>query len=390
MNIIEITVPGSKSLTNRAIIMASLSNGLSKISNISNSVDSQIMIKALRKLGVKIRNNKNGLLIIGNKSFFPEFNGNINVGNAGTVARFLTALITLVPGKVVIKKSERMKIRPMKELADVLKKIKTGKVSIRGDISSQFVSALLMISPVLDKGLAINIIGQKVSDSYIDMTINLMKKFGVKVKKINGNKFIIKKQSYRQTNYVIEGDLSAASYFLGIAAVTGKKIRVNVDPKSIQGDVKFVDILEKMGCKVTKNFKKSWIMVEGSKKLNGVRVNMNLMPDTAQTLAVVAAFAEGKTTISGLSTLKVKETDRLLALKKELGKMKIKSEITKDSIEIEGGTPQRTTIETYDDHRMAMAFAVAKSRIPELIIKNPEVVSKSFPEFWKRFNLIKI
>lgn len=387
MKTIEITIPGSKSLTNRAIIMASLSNGLSKIKNISNSKDSQIMIKAMRKLGVKIKKNKNELQIIGNKGVFPKFSGAINVRSAGTAARFLTALVTLVPGKAVIKKSERMKMRPMKELSNALNKVRTGKVSVRGDISSQFISSLLMITPALDKGLVINITGRKISSSYINMTIDLMKKFGVKVEKNNNKKFTIKKQLYRQTNCVVESDLSGASYFFAAAAVTGKSIKVkNVNLDSVQGDRFFPDLLKKMGCEVKKNIEENWIEVKGPKILKGITVDMINMPDTAQTLAVVAAFAKGKTIITGLSTLKMKETDRLLALKNELNKMKIKSKITNDSITVIGGNPKKAVIETYEDHRMAMAFAVAKLKIPELKIKNPGVVKKSFPEFWEKFN----
>ena len=159
----------------------------------------------------------------------------------------------------------------------------------------------------------------------------------------------------------------------------------NINFSSEQGDLIFPDLLKKMGCKVKKNIKKGWIEVRRSKVLKGIEVNMSEMPDTAQTLAVVAAFAKGNTTIAGLSTLKMKETDRLKALKNELNKMKIKCEITGESIKIEGGIPQKAVIETYRDHRMAMAFAVAKLRISELIIKNPEVVKKSFPEFWKKW-----
>ena len=388
MKILEITVPGSKSLTNRAIMMASLSSGISKITNVSNSLDSQIMVKAMKKLGVKIKATKNQLQITGNQGVFEEFNGSIDVGSAGTVARFLTALITLVPGRVTIKKSKRMNKRPMKELIDALKTVKTGKTSLRGNISSQFISSLLMIAPVLKKGLVIKITGKLVSRSYVDMTINLLNKFGIKVINKQHKQLVIEKnQKYKQVVCSIEGDASGASYFWAIAAVTGQKIKVkNISPRSLQGDVKFADILVKMGCKVTKDSKKSWIMVEGLEKLNGVSVNMSLMPDTAQTLSIVAAFAKGKTIITGLSTLKIKETDRLWALKQELNKMKIKSEITKDSIKIEGGNPQKAVIETYGDHRMAMAFAVAKKRIPGLIIKNPEVVKKSFPEFWNLFD----
>lgn len=390
MKTIEITVPGSKSLTNRAIVMASLSDGLSKINNISNSLDSLIMIKAMKKLGIKIRKTKNELQIIGNQGVFPKFNGKINVGDAGTAARFLTAIITLVPGKVVLIKSKRMKERPIKELTEALKTVKTGKVAIRGDVSSQFISALIMTAPILDKGLVINITGRKISGSYINMTIGLMKKFGVKVEKNKQNKFIIKKQSIISTDYAVESDLSGASYFFAVAAVTGKTVKVkNINLDSFQGDLKFPDLLEKMGCQVRKNIKEKSIEITGPKILRGINVNMSNMPDTAQTLAVVASFAKGKTKITGLSTLKIKETDRLRALKNELNKMKIKSEVTNDSITITGGNPQKAVIETYGDHRMAMAFAVAKLKIPKLIIKNPEVVKKSFPDFWEKYNLIK-
>jgi len=385
----EITVPGSKSLTNRAIILASLSNGTSKISNISNSLDSQIMIEAMKKLEVKITLGKDKLLIDGNKGIFPEFNGEINVGDAGTVVRFLTAIITLVPGKVILIKSKRMNERPIKELTEVLTNVKTGKVTIRGDISSQFISALMMIAPIFDKGLVINITGRKISGSYINMTIDLMRKFGVKVEKDKENKFIIKKQSFISADYIVESDLSGASYFFAAGAITGNVIKVkNINFKSEQGDLIFPDLLKKMGCHVKKNIKEGWIEVKGPRILRGISVNMENMPDTAQTLAVVAAFAKGKTKITGLSTLKIKETDRLFALKNELNKMGIKSEITNDSIEVEGGVPQKAVIEAYGDHRMVMAFAVAKLRIPGLKIKNPEVVSKSFPDFWKKFNLI--
>lgn len=390
MKTMEITVPGSKSLTNRAIVLAALSNGISRISNISHSLDSQIMIQAMKKLGVKISVGKDELLIHGNKGIFPKFNGKINVGDAGTVARFLTAIITLAPGKVSLIKSKRMKERPMEELTEALKTIRAGEVSIRGDISSQFISALLMIAPILDEGLVINIIGKKISGSYINMTIDLMKKFGVKVKKNIQNKFTVKKQIILPTNYVVESDLSGASYFFAAGAITGNAVRVkNINFESEQGDLIFPDLLGRMGCKVKKNIKKGWVEVKRSKILKGIDVNMSEMPDTAQTLAVVAAFAKGKTIISGLSTLRMKETDRLNALKNELNKMKIKCEITGDSISIEGGTPQKAVIETYGDHRMAMAFAVAKLRVPELEIKNPEVVKKSFPDFWDKFDLIK-
>jgi len=386
MKTIEITVPGSKSLTNRALIMASLADGISVIKGCSKSDDSLVMVKALKKLGIIITEKNNELKIIGNNGKFRSFIGHLNVGNAGTTMRFLTSLATLVPGRIMINKSKRLKERPLKELVEALRNIRTGKVSISGNISSQFITALMMIAPVLDKGLIINITGRKISSSYIDMTIDLMKKFGVKVEKISSRKFIIKKQPYKKTEYTVESDLSGASYFFAAAAIMGKTIKIkNVNPDSVQGDRFFPDLLKKMGCRVRKNIKEKWIEVKAPKILRGINADMINMPDTAQTLAVVAAFAKGKTKITGLSTLKIKETDRLLALKKELGKMKIKSKVTDDSITIIGGSPQKAVIETYGDHRMAMAFAVAKLKVKGLTIKNPEVVNKSFPEFWKKF-----
>ena len=217
-----------------------------------------------------------------------------------------------------------------------------------------------------------------------------MEKFGVRTINKQYRKFVTEKgQKYSVVDYKVEGDASGASYFWGIAAVTGQSIRVkNINPLSKQGDIRFPELLEKMGCQVRKNIKDCWIEVKGPKTLRGINTNMNVMPDTAQTLTVVAAFAKGKTKITGLKTLKIKETDRLLALKNELTKMGIKVLTTDDSITVSGGNPKNTVIETYGDHRMAMAFAVAKSKIPELVIKNPKVVDKSFPEFWKIFKQI--
>lgn len=382
-----VNIPGSKSLTNRALIMASLSDGKSVIKNYSKSNDSIVLIKALKKLKIEIIENDNELKITGNMGEFKPFNGRLDVEEAGTAMRFLTSLVVLVPGRVSLTGSKRLMERPINELKEALLKIKAGEVSIKGDISSQFISSLLMIAPVLEKGLKIKIIGKLVSRSYIDMTIDLMKKFGVRVKNNKYKSFLVKNQKIISTDYLVEGDASGASYFWAIAAVTGCQIKVkNINPDSVQGDVKFPDILKKMSCRVVKNTKENWIMVKGPKKLKPVMVDMSLMPDTAQSLAVVAAFARGTTKISGLSTLRIKETDRLKALQTELSKMKIESKIDESSIAIKGGQPYGAIIETYNDHRMAMAFAVAGTKISGVIINNPEVVGKSFPEFWEKFN----
>lgn len=384
-----ITIPGSKSLTNRALILAALADGKSVIKNFSKCNDSQVMIKALKKLKIEIIEKDNQLIVIGNGGKFKTFNGFLDVGEAGTTYRFLTALTVLIPGKVSFIGSKRLMERPIDELKKALLQLKKGKVSIKGGISSQFISALLMIAPVLPLGLIINIEGNLVSKSYIDMTIDILKKFGVKVLNKKYKQLIVKHQKIKPIEYTVEADASGASYFFAIAAVTGKTIRViDLNPLSKQGDIKFPDLLEKMGCLVKKNTKNSWIEVKGRKNLKAIEVDMNLMPDTAPTLAVVASFIKGKTKITGLSTLKNKESDRLQALKNELNKIGIRTIITDNSITIFGGNPKQAEIETYNDHRIAMAFAVAKSRIPEIKIKNPDVVKKSFPDFWEKFTQI--
>ncbi len=385
-----IKIPGSKSLTNRALIIGSIAGGISTIENFSKCDDSMVLIKALQKLGVKITVFGNKLTVVGNGGKFKHFKGILDVKEAGTALRFLTALTHFVPGKVTFKGSKRLMERPIKDLKRSLAGLGTGKITIKGDISSQFISAILMVSPLVRKGLTIKVAGDLVSKSYVDMTIDIMKKFGVKVKNDHYKKLVVgKNQSYEAIDYLVESDASGASYFWAIAAVTGKAIRVtNVDPVSSQGDVKFPDLLEKMGCLVRKNIEKKWIEVKGPRQLQGIRADMSLMPDTAQTLAVVAAFSKGVTVITGLGTLKVKETDRLAALKNELGKIGIKSSVTTDSIMVMGGCPKKAVVETYGDHRMAMAFAVANAKVPGLEIKNSSVVSKSFPEFWTQFRQV--
>ncbi len=370
----EINMPGSKSLTNRALIIASIANGVSILKNVSKSADSEVLVQALKKLGVTIIKNAHEIKIIGNGGNFKSTNCQINVGEAGTAMRFLTSLVALIPGQIKLIGSKRLMERPINELKEALKKIKTGKVLIRGNISSQFISSLMMIASVLKKGLEINITGELVSRSYVDMTIDLLNKFGVKVINNNYKTILIKNQKIIATHYEVEGDASGASYFWALAAITKSQINIkNVSVQSVQGDAKFRQLAKKIS-QLNKN----------------TTVDMSLMPDSAQTLAVLAAFRQGKTKITGLSTLKVKETDRLVALKNELNRMGIKSEITNSSITIFGGQLKAATIETYGDHRMAMAFAVAGAKISGIKIKNPEVVNKSFPDYFQKLNYLGI
>jgi len=406
----EVAMPGSKSFTNRALVMAALSRGESHITGYSDSDDSEILIRALKKVGVKIIKTKKQIIIQGNGGIFKEFNGAINLGMAGTAMRFFTALACLIPGKIILDGHERMRQRPMAELVNGLRKLgakirylekqgcpplkitksikRGGVVSMNGGVSSQYFTALLLIAPVLESGLAIKVTGQQVSKSYIDMSISGLKDFDVKVKNENYQKYLVSpKEHYQAARYVVESDASGASYFWAMAAISQSKIKVkNINPASLQGDIKFADLLKKMGCAVVKNKKEKWIEVEGIGELRGISADMEQMPDTAQTLAVVAAFAKGQTKITGLSTLKNKETNRLLALQRELAKMNIRTKIGADYIIIEGGQPKGAEIETYNDHRMAMAFAVAGARVPGVKILNPKVVAKSFPDFWSKLN----
>ncbi len=412
-----VAIPGSKSDTNRALVIAAFSNGRTTLTGISESDDSKLLIKALRQLGVGFEYlSKDSIRVQGLGGRFKPFYGEINCGIAGTTSRFLAAVCSLVPGNFILTGEKKMLERPMKDLFDALQALgveleylgkvghlpvrfnnrehllkiqKTNQISIRGDVSSQFFTALLLISPILPYGLEISVVGNQVSKSYIDMTQSILSDFGVQMINQNYTKYIVKpNQSYTPQEYQIEGDASGCSYFWSIAAITGQEIEVtNIDPSTAQGDVGFVDILEKMGCKVSKDTSKKSIAVCGPRSLSDLRsvdVNMENMPDTAQSMAVVAAFAKGTTKITGLSTLKDKETNRLEATKTELAKMGIVVEIGNDWMTIVGGEPGPAEIATYNDHRMAMSFAVAGTKIDGVIIQNPEVVSKSFPEFWDK------
>jgi len=340
-----VPIEGSKSYTNRALIIASLAKGKSILLSPSISNDSKVLIQALITLGVSIKNKVDGSIeIMGNEGKFVAQNISLNVGQAGTAMRFLTALSALVPGIVCLDGSSRMRQRPIGELTAALTQlgvritfsssdgfppltvnggiIKKNMVTMSGKVSSQFITALLLVGPCISGGLTIEICDEQISKSYIDMTIDSMKQFGVTVINDNYKRYIVPDSSeYRAQQYTVEGDASGASYLFGIAAVSGSSVTVsNINPLSSQGDIHFVDILEKMGCNVVRDTKKNTISVTGPSRLRSVVINMESMPDTAQTLAVVASFAKGTTIITGLSTLKVKETDRLEAIKNELKK----------------------------------------------------------------------
>ena len=380
-----VQVPGSKSISNRVLLMGALAEGKSKFFGILESDDTRYMRDALEKLG-KPKN-----------ASFPNKKADLFLGNAGTVMRSLTAVLCLGSGEYILRGEPRMHERPIKDLADALRtlganieylendgcpplKIKAnglngGEVHIKGNISSQFLSALLIAAPYCKEPLEIIVDGELISKPYVYMTIRLMEKFGIKVENSDYKSFKIEKGFYKAQTLEIEGDASSASYFWAGAAITkGDIIVKGIEKDSLQGDVKFLEALEKMGT-----------------ELNGITINANLFPDAAMTICPVACYAKGKTKITGIASWKVKETDRISAMANELRKVGAEVITGDDFIEIvPPEVIKPATIETYNDHRMAMCFSLLSLNSPnkkgaEITILNPSCVNKTFPEYFKEF-----
>lgn len=412
----SLEVLGSKSYTNRALVTAALASGTSTISSASISTDSEAMVAALRLLGVTIDEHEEThgttLTVEGVGGAFKPYRGEINVGPAGTTMRFLTALCAGIPGAdITLAGSERMHARPIAELVTALRSLgaeieylgsegcpplrirskshlKGGAITMNGTVSSQFISAILLTSPLNTSKLTLEIGGEQISKSYIDMTLQSMRDFGVTITNDSYKKYTyLPGKIYTPRQFQVEGDASGASYLWGLAAVSQGKVTVkNINPNSAQGDIHFPEVLMRMGCSVSSDARS--ITVSGPKVLKGIDIDMSSMPDTAQTLATVAAFAQGTTVMRGLSTLRVKETDRIAALHTELAKVGVHSEAGPDYLVVHGatpasGAPHGARIKTYDDHRMAMSFAILAAKIPGIEIEEPHVVDKSFPTFWK-------
>ncbi len=402
----ELEAPKSRSYSNRALAISALAKGKSKLKNALTCDDTTYMIEGLKKLGIKITKSKDEITVDGcNGKIMPE-EDEIYTGNSGTTMRFLTAISALSEKTVKLTGDSRMKERPIGELGNALNElgvkiittnghppvtatgqIKGGKTSINGAVSSQFVSAILMVAPYAEKEVTLSIEGELTSKPYIDSTIECMECFNGIVKNNNYKQFKIdNKRKYLAKKFIIEGDYSNSSYFWAAAAITKKTVRITgLNPKSKQGDRNFIKVLERMGCKTISG--KGWIEVTGA-ELKGIDIDMNSMPDTVQTLAVVAAFAKGKTTIKNIHNLRVKETDRIKALANELKKIGADAKEGEDHIEIIPQALHANEINTYNDHRMAMSFAIAGLELDGMVIKGAECVSKTFPEFFseiKRF-----
>ena len=401
-----VAAPPSKSYTNRAYIVAALANGRVRLENPLFSDDTRYMREALHQFGIPVEEEEQAATVQGQGGVLKVPGREVFIGNAGTTMRFLATFSTLAPGVTRLTGDERMQERPIEDLLACLRQMRLkaqsvnnnecppieihggkpqgGSVTLAGDKSSQYLTSLLLSAPYFQNDTVINIEGELTSKSYVDITLDIMQTFGVSVLNEFYQKFTVPAgQRYRAQSYAVEGDASSASYFFAAAAVTGGEISVtHLNPDSVQGDIHFPDALEQMGCEVKRSGEK--ITVFGN-PLRGITIHMNNMPDVVQTLAVVALFAEGKTTMTGIKNLRIKETDRIAALANELTRLGASVEAGEDFIIIEPGTHRPAEVETYDDHRMAMSFAVAGLGIPGVKIKNPRCVDKSFPDFFERF-----
>jgi len=406
-----VTLPGSKSLSNRILLLAALAKGETRISNLLDSDDVRHMLKALTLLGVQIRlsGNKTDCVVQG-KAGPLDFDGALSLflGNAGTAMRPLTAVLAASRGEFELTGEPRMSERPINDLVDCLRtagaqiqytgpdgfpplkihgtRLGGGRVSIRGNISSQFLTAMLMVAPLCDDDLEIVVEGELVSKPYILITLDIMARFGVKVENYAYQRFVVRAgQSYvAPGDIMVEGDASSASYFLAAAAIAGGTVRVNgTGLSSVQGDAKFADVLQQMGAKV--RWGDTWIEVSKG-ELHGVDVDLNHIPDAAMTIATTALFAKGPTAIRNIHNWRVKETDRLSAMATELRKVGATVEEGEDYIVIT--PPARilpATIDTYDDHRMAMCFSLAAFGESAITINDPGCTSKTFPHYFDLF-----
>tara|TARA_B110000444_G_C18837094_1_gene596658 strand:+ start:687 stop:1979 length:1293 start_codon:yes stop_codon:yes gene_type:complete len=414
----EINLPGSKSISNRALLLAALANGITRVSNLLDSDDIRYMLSALKVLGVAYElsedrtvctiTGKNGALSVDQQGSLELF-----LGNAGTAMRPLCAALCLGKGSFTLTGEPRMEERPIGPLVDCLQQADAnitylkndgypplkiiaggligGQFNIDGSISSQFLTAILMAIPMAKYDTVITINGELVSKPYIDITLHMMDQFGIKIKNNDYKSFEIKgNQRYQSPgSYLVEGDASSASYFLAAAAIKGGEIKVTgIGKNSIQGDIQFANVLEKMGAEI--EWGEDYICARRS-KLFGVDMDMNHIPDAAMTIATTALFAIGKTTIRNIYNWRVKETDRLTAMAVEL--RKVGAEVVEGENFIEILPPEKikyAKIDTYNDHRMAMCFSLLALDLASVTINDPDCTAKTFPDYFDRLQEISI
>jgi 3-phosphoshikimate 1-carboxyvinyltransferase len=398
--------PGSKSITNRALICAALADGHSTLSGALDSEDTRVMVQALQRLGIAVEHDAAAatIRIAGCGGELPQAEASLYAANSGTTVRFLTAMLTLGCGTYRLDGAPRMQERPIEDLlmalrqlgADVVSELGTGcppvvvranglpggRATVAGDISSQFLSGLLMAAPYADADVELVVEGPLVSLPYVEMTLAVMRSFGVQVEIEEPSRYAIPApQHYRARAYAIEPDASAASYFFAAAAITQGEVTVEgLSRDSLQGDVAFCDCLEHMGCRV--RYGQDRITVVG-RPLRGIEVDMNDISDTVQTLAAVALFADGPTTICNVAHIRHKETDRIHALAVELRKLGAEVEEHGDGLKITPRPLHGAEIDTYNDHRMAMSLALVGLAVPGVVIHDPGCTAKTYPDFFR-------
>jgi 3-phosphoshikimate 1-carboxyvinyltransferase len=402
-----VELPGSKSYSNRALLVAALAAGRSEITQALFSDDTRYMHGALVALGVGVQADEaaRSFVVEGIDGRFPASSATLEVGNAGTAARFLTAAVALGQGTFVVDGSAAMRRRPIQPLLDGLgalgvdaesregngcppvvvraKGIAGGRARMRGDISSQYFSALLMAAPYAADDVEIEVEGELVSAPYVTMTLSTMEAFGVRAERDGDHRFRVPAgQRYRARRYAVEPDASGASYFFAAAAVTGGRVVVpRLGRTSAQGDLGLLDVLARMGCEVAVGA--DAVTVRGPATLRAVEADFTRMGDVATTLMAIAPFADGPVTVRGIAQTHYEESDRPVAAVTELRRMGLRVESDWDSVTIHPGLPQPCEVQTYDDHRIAMSFAVTGLRAPGIRIADPGCVSKTFPEFFE-------
>jgi 3-phosphoshikimate 1-carboxyvinyltransferase len=403
-----VSIPGSKSITHRALIAAGLAQGQSRIKNFLECEDTLFTLSALRELGVKITGKGKERVILGTGGSFAPSSGikSIYLGNSGTSFRLLLSTVALAKGHYLLTGTSRMQKRPVGGLVQALNKLGVeascmgqegfppvfieangvpgGKLEIEGNESSQYVSSLLLVGPHAESDEEIEVKGELISRPYVDLTLDVMAQFGVQVVRDGYGYFRIPAgQNYKASEFSIEGDVSSASYFWAAGAVTGGTVTTeNIRPFTTkQGDIGFLRILEEMGCWVDRQEER--VIVRGS-SLSGIDADMSSMPDLVPTLAAVALFAEGNTSIRNVPHLKHKESDRLQSIAQELGKLGGHIEELRDGLIVHGGKAlSGAVVDPHEDHRIAMSLAVVGLRVPGTRIREEGCVRKSFPQFWE-------
>jgi 3-phosphoshikimate 1-carboxyvinyltransferase len=402
-----VKLPGSKSISNRVLLLAALARGNTVVRDLLDADDTRVMLEALQRLGIEVERTPEGVTVHGVAGEFPVKSADLALGNAGTALRPLTAVLALAGGEYRLSGVPRMHERPIGDLVDALRrigarieysgkggfpplvlsagKIRPGeKVRVRGDVSSQYLSALLMALPMAGAVTEIEVEGELISRPYVEITLNLMRRFGAHVAHEGWKRFTVLARGYVSPGEIrVEGDASSASYFLAAGAIGGGPVRVEgVGRGSIQGDVRFTEVLAKMGAKIS--WGEDWIEASaGRGKLKPIDADLNHIPDAAMTAAVAALFADGSSTIRNIASWRVKETDRLRAVATELRKLGAGVEQGADTLRVTPPARLRpATIDTYDDHRMAMSFSLAALGGIRVRINDPECVRKTFPEYF--------